>query len=280
MSAWPLPIMYTAWGTGPGYEWDGWKIEHLRTLATEAGFKTVACQLGYVAAEQLHTLKATGLKTPVWNVVGPSSSKAMYDELGSSVDGLIVQVEGEYQRQGAVAALDEGIAQGQPKACVTTYSGLEQGQWSELASRGVMDCQVECYRSDAAVHADLDRMLSQGVVYGIPSSTLYAICGTYTGDTPIMYSGLDKLGRNYGCYLGEPMTQAQWTAWGGVNKVTAVYWWVLSAGTSILHEERAATWTKSDGSTTNGLTEMTKWQLGHLDAIRAANSVRLERVLK
>lgn len=239
-------------------------------------------QLGYATAAQVSALKqpayGSSLKVYAWNVVGPYSSKLKYDALGA--DGLLVQVEGKYQYDGAISALDEGIASGQPKGCVTTYAGLENGQWAELAKRGVTDCHVECYRSDGVGHADLDRMLAQGVVYGIPLKDLYAVCGTYKGESPAMYGGLDKLGRSYACYLGEPMTPEAWKAWGGVNMTTPVYWWVLSTGPvsspTILHQERAITY--PDKST--GLGKMTAWMGAHLDTIRAAHSVDLDRILK
>ena len=277
MSAFPLPIMYVAWGTSPSYDWDGLKTGNLRDLAVASKFKTVAVQLGQVTAGQIDILKAGGLKVAAWNVVGPTNSKIAYDQL-AGIDGLIVQVEGFYQYQGALAALDEGIAAGQPKACVTTYAGLENGQWAELAKRGVSDCHVECYKADG--HENLDRMLWQGTQYKIPAGSLYAVCGTWQGETPAMYQGLDKLNRDYGCYLGEPMTTDSWKAWGGVNMTTPVYWWVLTTGASSapteLHAERAVT--NPDGTT--GLGKMIDWMDTHKDVIRSAKNVDLDHVLR
>lgn len=51
-------------------------------------------------------------------------------------------------------------------------------------------------------------MLSQGVVYGFPSSMLRALIGTYRGETPSSYAGLSS--STYGgVYLAEPMTDQQ-----------------------------------------------------------------------
>ncbi len=271
MTPWPLPLVFAAWGTAPGQEYDTavWKLTN---RCKAAGVKTVAVELGYVERTHVQQIQAAGMKVVAWNVVD-SQSGPRIDALG--VDGLMPQIEGPGQRDGCFAALRAGVGKDLPKAIVTTYTGLENYEYKELQKLGVTGCFVECYAAEGAVFADLDRMQWQGTQYGVPAADFVPVCSTYRGELPPAYSGLSKRGRSFGLYLAEPMSDQQWTAWGGVAEVAQVYYWRLVSGANLLHEERATTY--PDG--TDGLGRMLDWERSHKDILRASPSVLLQRVL-
>jgi hypothetical protein len=277
LAPFPTPIMFVAWGTAPGKEWEGGSIGGgliQKCLANK--FPTVALQISQCTKQHVDWCREKGLKIAGWDHPG-RFTKADYDARG--FDGFIPQVESPDQLVGTINYLRDGVASGKPKAIITTYFGFDDGHggehWHELEVLGVSAAYVECYASDAASHADLDQMLGQGVIYGIPANALVPVCGTYRGELPVTYKGIEKQGREFGCYIAETMSDDQWKAWGGVNIMPQVYYWRLLAGASILHEERAVTYTPGD----DGLTRMLTWMGQHKDQIRYAKSVDLVRVL-
>jgi hypothetical protein len=281
-SPFPLPLVFSAWGTGIGGEWEG-SIGPLVALAKQVGAKTLAVQISKTLPRQVADAKAAGMFVVGWDSVGPGW-KARCDALG--LDGFMPQVEGPGQYAGALAALVEGCGAGLPCAVVTTYGGLDNPDgslWQALARRGVTGCFVECYAADdPVIHADLDRMLGQGVAYGIPAGELRAVCGTYRGELPSAYSGLTARAKEIGLYLAEMTNAAQWAAWAQLMTAApapppaTVAWWECRAGAALLHEEQAKTY--ADGST--GLGRSVLWMQQNLAAIRAAKAVTLKRVLR
>lgn len=280
-SPFPLPLVFSAWGTGAGGEWQG-SIGPLVERAKQVGAKTLAVQISKVLPRQVADAKDLGMFVVGWDSVGPGW-KARIDSLG--LDGYMPQVEGPGQYAGALASLVEGCGAGLPLGVVTTYGGLDNPDgslWDALARRGVTGCFVECYAADdPVIHADLDRMLAQGAVYGIPAGELRAVCGTYRGELPSAYSGLATRAKEIGLYPAEMTNAAQWAAWAQVMTsppapVPTVAWWELRAGAALLHDEQAKTY--GDGST--GLGRCVLWMQQNLAAIRAAKAVTLKRVLR
>jgi hypothetical protein len=111
-----------------------------------------------------------------------------------------------------------------PRAICTTYSGLEEGQYAALQSQKCRGCYVECYAADdqpgVVIHADLDRMINQGVAYRIPLDHLVPVCGTYRNELPNVYRGISIRGKQIGMYLAEPMAPATWEAWGKLQDIS------------------------------------------------------------
>jgi hypothetical protein len=280
-SPFPLPLVFSAWGTGAGGEWQG-SIGGLVALAKQVGAKTIAVQISKVLPRQVADAKSLGMFVVGWDSVGPGW-KARVDALG--LDGFMPQVEGPGQYAGALAALVEGCGAGLPLGVVTTYGGLDNPDgslWHALAAHGVDGAFVECYASDDPVHADVDRMLAQGVVYGIPASELFAVCGAFRGETPAAYSGVTTRTPELGLYVAEMIGASQWDAWAKLLTVApvpppaTVAWWECRAGAALLHDELAKTY--ADGST--GLGRCLLWMQQHAAMIRAAKTVTLKRVLR
>lgn len=279
-------VVFTAWGTAPGGQWEN-SLGSLITQAKSAGLSGIAVQATQAQAKHVQQIKDGGLKAYVWDVIGPGW-KARLDSLNT--DGLIVQVEGPGQFDGAVAGLLEDPLPGKPRAVITTYGGLDTpAKWGRLAGLGVEACLVECYAADdPVIHADLDKMLWQGTQYGIPKDKLFATVGTYRGERPTAYRGLNERAGMVSLYLAEMMGQineptGQWAAWEALlatptptpAPATFAYWDVIAGGT-VLHSEKAITY--PNGST--GLEKAVDWIDGHLDVVRAAKAVELRRVLR
>lgn len=283
-SMFPLPMMMTAGQTGDEGKWEG-STGSLRDLAKRSGFKTVALQFSETLnREQVKTLQDAGLFVIAWDEAS-RVTKAWFDDL--DFDGWMPQVESFEQYDSARKSFQDGIGAGLANAIVTTYWGLyavdAQGRpkdplardrWLALKTLGAQKCFVECYKADGFPHNNLDRMLNQGVVYGIPRADLFPVCGTWQSEMPSDYPGLENVGRNFGCYIGDPMTDAQWAAWGAVNPVKLVYYWRLRAGTAVMHEERAVTYPDK----TTGYQLMLDWMEGNRDKIAAAKSTVFEYV--
>jgi hypothetical protein len=279
-SPFPLPLVFSAWGTGAGGEWQG-SIGPLVERAKQVGAKTLAVQISKVLPRQVADAKSMGVFVVGWDSVGPGW-KARCDAL--ELDGFMPQVEGPGQYAGALTALVEGCGAGLPLGVVTTYGGLDNPDgslWAALAGHGVTGAYVECYAADDPVHADLNRMLAQGVAYGIPAAELHAVCGTFRGELPSAYSGLATRAKEIGLYLAEMTSAAQWAAWATLMTtpappVATVAWWECRAGVALLHDEQAKTY--ADGST--GLGRCLLWMMQNAAAIRAAKAVTLKRVLR
>jgi hypothetical protein len=272
-------MMMTAWATGSGHEWEGGSIGGGLIQPCKAqGFRTVALQISQSTKQHVDWCHDAGLFVVGWDHPGRFTNE---DYATHGFDGFMPQVESPDQLVGALRYMREGVGADKPRAIITTYFGFDDGHggehWAELAGEGVTGCFVECYSSDGSAHADLDRMKSQGIVYGIPGEAFRPVCGVYRGELPPTYSGLSGFGREFGCYIAETMSSDQWTAWGGVNKVPAqVYYWQVQAGASVLHEERAITY--PDG--TDGLGKTLKWCESHKDTIRTTRAIEIVRVLR
>lgn len=278
-------MAFVAWETRPGGRWEGGSIGGgLIQPCLKEGFRTVALQIGECTRQQVKWCQDAGLFVAVWNVVDANLGDAL-DEL--QPDGVMPQIEGDGQYDGAIAGLNAIRARDLPRAIVTTYGGLtnpgsvtDGKRYAALRNLGVRGCFVECYASDDPVHANLDRMLAQGVVYGVPAGDLSPVCGTFRGEMPTAYEGLTKHGRDFSVYLAETMNTAQWDAWGALPPVVPpkpkLAYWQVTAGAALLHEEEAKTY--PDGST--GLAKAITWMQAHPDRIRTAKAVTLARVLR
>lgn len=275
LSPFPTPVMMTAWATAVGGQYEN-SYGVLRDKCKAGGFKTVALQISQCRPQQVSDLRAAGLFVVGWDQPGRFTNQ----DFDKGFDGFMPQVESPDQLVGALRYLEDGVAAGKPKAVITTYFGFDDGDgaqhWADLERQGVSACFVECYSSDGASHADLDRMRHQGVVYGIPADVFVPVCGVYRGELPPQYLGLNDVGREFGCYIAETMSDDQWKAWGSVNTAPAqVYYWRVVAGASLLHQERAVTY--PDG--TDGLGKTLEWMKGHKSLIRSARAVEVVRVL-
>lgn len=214
-SPFPLPILFTAWTWKDGAGIAGEVIRRAKLM----GAKTVAVQLSQdtggdpgstLDPQDVQYLHDAGLFVVGWDPVGsPAATQILLNGLG--VDGWLPQVEGPGQRDALIAALQQGVGKGKPKALVTTYGGLDT-QPDKQALTAAWGAEpftfVECYAADGPIHADVSRMLSQGVVYGFRSDCLRGLVGCYRGETPSSYTGLDA--SNYGgLYLEENASDDQ-----------------------------------------------------------------------
>jgi hypothetical protein len=276
----PTPMMMTAWATGPGKEWESGSIGGGLIQKCQAQkFKTVGLQISQCTKQHVDWCRQGGLFVVGWDHPGRFTNAEFADR---GFDGFMPQIESPDQLVGALRYLEEGVGAGKPKAVITTFFGFDDGHgaqhWADLTGQGVSACFVECYASDGASHADLDRMRAQAVIYGIPSSAFVPVCGVYRGELPPQYQGIKDVGREFGCYIAETMSDDQWKAWGATNVTTTtaqVYYWRVVAGASILHQERAITY--PDG--TDGLGKTLDWMKGHKDLVRTAKAVEIVRVL-
>jgi hypothetical protein len=275
----PLPAMFTAWGTATGGQYEN-SYGVLRDKSRDAGMRTIGLQASQCRREQVDELKKEFFVAG-WDEPG-RVSKADFASLG--FQGYIGQVETADQYAGVLRELQEDHAPGLPKGVISTYGGLfdptdpRSGRpYAALKALGVSACFVECYASENAVWSDLPRMIGQGIIYGIPADDLVPAVGVYRGELPPIYKGVEEMGREFGLYIAEPMSDMQWSAWGGVNVAEQVYYWRLTAGTALLHQEQAKTY----GDGTTGLGKMLDWMKTSegLGKIRAAHAVRLDRVL-
>jgi hypothetical protein len=177
--------------------------------AINAGFKSIAMQLGKATSEAVKVARDAGLFVAVWGPVGGTPT------LPVGTQAFIGQVESPGQFNGAVAAFSGLRGTDVQLAVVTTYWGMydvdsptDGSQWKTLAALGVSECHVECYKADGSPHDDINRMLGQGEVYGIPKSVLVPVVGTYAGEYPSDYAGLAERVPNYGIYIIEQTADA------------------------------------------------------------------------
>lgn len=275
----PLPIVFTAWGPTPGHGYEG-SIGGLCDLAKAAGVKTVALQVGQAEPRHADQVRSKGMKVAAWGNID-QAAKAAVDAMKPDV--IVAQIEGPGQYDAAIRLFDSNPYPGADRAVVTTYGGLASAAaWNELTRRGVQSCLVECYASDdPVIHANLDTMLWQGTQYGIPAEMLFAVVGTYRGETPSAYRGLTTARlRTLGLYLAEQMSAAQWEAWGAQIRAaqqttppppTLQAFWDVRSGAAILHSERAVTYSATD----DGLGRTLAWLASNKATVRAAKSVEI-----
>ncbi len=278
MSTFPMPLMMVAWATGSGKEWEGGSIGGgLIQPCQTFGFKSVALQVSQCTRQHVKWCQDAGLFVVGWDHPGRFTNE---DYAARGFDGFMPQIESPDQLVGALRYLEQGVGADKPKAIITTYFGFDDGHggqhWADLHGQGVTACFVECYAADGPAHANLPQMKQQGVTYGIPAEFFVAACGTYRGELPPVYHGIELQGRNFACYIAETMSTDQWRAWGTLNMTTPqVYYWRVLAGASILHQERAVTYSPTD----DGLGRTLTWCEQNKALIRTAKSVDITRVL-
>lgn len=218
----PLPVLFTAWTWHDGAGIAGEVIRRARL----GGFKTVAVQLRESTPDDatddgrtldpgdVKAMKDAGLTVWGWDEVG-SATAHLLETL--PLDGWLPQVESMFQREALFTALRAGVGAGMPKALVTTYGGLDtttdvlrlRELWPDVFTL------VECYKADGFPHEQIDRMLDQGRIYGFDRTRVRALVGTYKGEMPSDYPGLDAADYG-GAYLEESMTDDQLRAFAAI----------------------------------------------------------------
>lgn len=204
-----LPAVSTNWGFLPGSNWEG-TATGFAQMVKDAGYKTVICRIHDTPLKHRKEIKAAGLILLGWEKLHQYPPNTF--DL-AEIEGVVPEIEFPDAFTATLNAFKAGWAKDLPKAIVTTYSGLEQGQYAQLVQQGVKNCFVECYRDDALSHADLNRMMDQGVAYGIPRSDLIPMVGTYRQEKKSDYIGLENYGGGIAIYLPEPMTADTWKEW-------------------------------------------------------------------
>ena len=216
--SWPLPIIFTSWGFR--HYGDRWNTaQALADWCNSCHIKTVAVQLGNdqhgcVNAElaDVHALRGNGLKVIVWGIAEPDYVRRELDRLETSDADWFPQIENDPERDKVFRQIDAGIA---TPGIVTTYGGASNpDDVKRLQAAGVHQVHVECYSEAGYPHTDLNRMLAQGEVYGWADEELYVCLGTYRGEMPDAYTGLEETAHGYSLYLAEPMNGDQWVAFG------------------------------------------------------------------
>jgi len=219
-----LPLVFASWGFRKGAAAYG-NAGGLGDICKAQGIRTVAVQLGYQDDGQPLTnpqdvgwLRDRGIRVAVWGVADAAFATVELTRLGATEDDWLPQIEGPGQRDLVFDAAARGL---HPAAIVTNYAGAGDtaGEAERLRAAGVRAVFVECYNDAGPIepYIDLDRMLWQGTVYGWRESELVATMGSYHGETPSTYGGTGELGRDFGIYLAEPMSPAQWQAFGELN---------------------------------------------------------------
>jgi hypothetical protein len=223
----PLPLVFTAWGfRHGGAVWSSGT--GLADVCKSNGVRTVAVQLGSDEKGQTNTtladvgpLRDAGLRVVVWGVAGAAFALAELQRLGATEADWMPQIEGPGQRDLVLDAAASGL---KAPAIVTNYAGAGDtgGEAAKLREAGVKAAFIECYNDAGVIEpfTDLERMLWQGTAYGWRPDELFATMGTYHGETPASYGGTASIGRDFGMYLAEPMTAAQWQAFGALNPPT------------------------------------------------------------
>lgn len=224
MSAFPLPLVFAAWGFRNGAA--AWQSPgELANYCISAGIFTVAVQLGrdhtgqYATnPEDARALRSRGLRVAVWGVEDAADVIIELGRLEASTDDWLPQIEGSDQRDLVLDAVAHGVY---PSAVVTNYGGAGDtpGEADELRRAGVRTVFVECYNDQGVIepYINLNRMLGQGEVYGWRPDELVATLGTYHGELPDVYIGEEGIGRTFGIYLAEPMMPDQWAAYAELN---------------------------------------------------------------
>jgi hypothetical protein len=227
MSVFPTPLVFAAWGFRKGGGAFA-SAQGLADICKSNGIRTVAVQPGnneqgepLTTPADAATLRNAGLRVVVWGVLHAWDATTELARLGANEADWMPQVEGPGQRDLVYEQANAGL---RPPAIVTNYAGAGDtaGEAARLRECGVKSVYVECYNDAGAIlpFTDLERMLWQGTAYGWKESELVAVMGTYHGETPATYTATEDLGRDFGMYLAEPMTPAQWQAFGALNANT------------------------------------------------------------
>jgi hypothetical protein len=116
--------------------------------------------------------------------------------------------------------LGAGAGAGLPKAVVWIQAGINSStQVTALNNAGVTGYAVESYAELGYPYNDLNRMLWQGTQFGMTAAQSIPMVGTYRGETPDDYTGLDEnVLPNYGIYSAPQTSEAGWAAFAELNK--------------------------------------------------------------
>lgn len=213
----PLPMMCTNWGFQS--DWNA-SMDGLVANCKKLGVKSVAVRIYSTSVAQRKALKEKGgFQIAGWENLSQFDYRTLDPE---GLDAIMPQIESVDQRNKAFEAFKANWGGTRLRSICTTYSGLENGEYSLFQPMGVKGCYVECYAADdqpgIPIHSNLDRMINQGVAYKIPLIDLVPLCGTYRNEFPTAYTGLSVRGDQIGIYLAEPMAPDTWNAWSKLTK--------------------------------------------------------------
>lgn len=197
----PLPLAFVAQESG--------QLQQI-ARAKRGKFKSVALQSRNATDDSIKAFKDAGFTVMEWDRVDANTKKH-----AGSVQ-LNLQIEETSELNNVIDFLPK--LQGQVFSIGTTYGGLDTADgsaWRRLTAAcmshgaSIESVWVECYHADDPIHADVSRMLNQGVAYGIPASLLLPLIGTYRSEMPATYTGLLDRAPNFGIYILEETTDAQ-----------------------------------------------------------------------
>ena len=214
LSPFPLPLLFTSWT----FHSDGGSA--LGNIMHRVGLlraKSVAVDLDVVELTRDHVahLQSQGLFVVAWQDADASAAQKLAN---LKPNGWMPQIEGDGQRDALLLELSNGTGAALPKAVVTTYGGLDSvAKVGAVRAAGIDKFFIECYGGIGYPYSDINRMLGQGQVYGIPADHLFATVSTYMNETPATYTGLKERTPNIAYYLGEPMTDVQCDAFGSLT---------------------------------------------------------------
>ncbi len=199
----PLPLMFTAWGFREGgTTWSS--AAQLAGLLEAARFRSVALQIGAASPGDAEVLRSRGLRIILWGVASSEDAAAL---AAFQADGYLPQAEGQAQYDAMINNLAVGVGRDLPKACVTTL-GLYP---AAAVEHGAGCALVECYAPEGRhPYGDLGLMTDQARRDGWAAAR--PVIGLYHGVGVDAYPELAGWGREYGVWLAEELTAADWLA--------------------------------------------------------------------
>lgn len=215
-----LPMAWTSWEFLPGVDSNAAYNTAKAGGNQGMGGKSVAVEYNQgVTKDQVAELKTKyGFQVLLW---GEADSGFVEAANSLGVDGIIPQIEGYAQFDTALFALQHYTAGVKAIVSGASYSGLDsKAKCDLLRAAGAAYLFVEAYADEGASHADLKHfVIDLAAPYGWDAAHVIPVCGTYRGELPSAYTGLQLFGRNFGCYVIEPMPQTQLDAWRAVPDV-------------------------------------------------------------
>ena len=115
----PLPVAWVAQESG--------KVDQISRVKS-GGFKTAALSLAFTNQNAVEKFLEAGLFVAVEGVVGTATV------IPAGAQAFIPQIEGIFQLQNTIAALEAGVHHGLPLAIGTTYGGLDTPDGSACSS--------------------------------------------------------------------------------------------------------------------------------------------------
>ncbi len=224
----PHPFMSVAWGPLSDSRYrdndEAWAQMH------DAGVKTVGLQIA--GGEPLFNdtaptrIRRYGMKVALWGTAHPRDAELI---AMTRADGYMPQVETPNEYDLAITNFEAGVGAGISRSVFTTLYGFNtfvrrpptdlfpEGQLTTAEyERMRPHCthgMIECYVQDGGAHFPLSRMMwsataQKGFDWATPAIGLWN-----ETDMNVYFGGPDELaayGRQFGVYLSEGMTPANW----------------------------------------------------------------------